>query len=111
MCANYILTYMNNFTFKLKTAFAALFAVLALSSFQLSAQSIKVTGVVSDATGPLPGVTVQVKGSDGGTITDFDGVYTISATSKDILVFSCMGYIDEEVPVHGGGDNQCHFID
>lgn len=94
---------MNYFTFQLKTVFAALFAVLALSSFQLSAQSIKVTGVVSDATGPLPGVTVQVKGSDGGTITDFDGVYTISATSKDILVFSCMGYIDEEVPVHGGG--------
>ena len=59
-----------------------------------------ITGVVSDADGPIPGVSVQVKGSTTGIETDFDGKYTIDApNSSAILVFSYLGYKTKEVPV------------
>lgn len=47
----------------------------------------------------LPGVSVYVKGTSEGTISDMDGIYTIQATSNDILVFSFIGYLTEEVKV------------
>ncbi|MGS2763720.1 SusC/RagA family TonB-linked outer membrane protein [Sinomicrobium sp. M5D2P9] len=51
---------------------------------------------------PLPGVTVRVKGTDKGTVTDFDGNYTISLTGENnILIFSYIGFRTEEVPVNG----------
>jgi len=55
------------------------------------AQQKTVTGMVSDASGPLPGVTVVVKGTDTGTQSDFDGNYTIKASSGDVLQFSYIG--------------------
>lgn len=62
-------------------------------------QQGQVTGVVTDQSGgPLPGVTVIIKGSTSGTITDFDGKYTIAANSSDILVFSFVGMKTIEVP-------------
>ena len=64
-----------------------------------AAEQGKITGVVTDAGGgPLPGVTVLVKGTTTGTITDFDGKYTIEAKSTDILVFSFVGMQMREVP-------------
>jgi TonB-linked SusC/RagA family outer membrane protein len=75
------------------------FLILLLSSFSiLSAQDI--SGVVSDATGPVPGVNVSVKGTNNGTATNFDGEYTIkNVKSTDILVFSYVGYKTQEIPV------------
>lgn len=63
----------------------------------------KVTGVVTDVSGqPLPGVTVVIKGSTTGTITDINGAYTYSNISSDaVLVFSFIGMIIQEVPVDG----------
>lgn len=59
-----------------------------------------VSGVVSDTNGPLPGVNVQVKGTSSGTVTDFDGKFTIATTIKNaILVFSYVGYKTKEVAV------------
>lgn len=59
-----------------------------------------VHGVVSDATGaPLPGATVQVRGTAGGVITDLDGAYSIKATKGDVLVFSFVGLLSEDVTV------------
>lgn len=59
-----------------------------------------VTGTVSDATGPLPGVNVIVKGTSNGAQTDLDGKYTISdAGSGAVLVFSYLGYLTQEVEV------------
>lgn len=61
-----------------------------------------VTGTVKDKeTGEtLIGVTVQLKGTSTGTITDIDGKYTIDITGKDpILVFSYVGYTNEEIKV------------
>ena len=63
---------------------------LTLSGF---AQEIKITGVVTEGfTGdPLPGVTIQVKGTTTGTISDMDGKYTLMAKTGNILVFSTIG--------------------
>lgn len=55
------------------------------------AQEITVTGAVSDKIGPLPGVSVIIRGSIKGTETDFDGNYKIKAKQGDILVFSYVG--------------------
>ena len=59
-----------------------------------------ISGTVSDAQGqPLPGANVVVKGTTTGTQTDFDGNYSITADSGDILVFSYIGFASQEVPV------------
>lgn len=61
--------------------------------FQLSygQEKVKITGVVSDQTGPLPGVTVVVKGTSTGTETDFDGKYSINVKKGSVLTFSFIG--------------------
>ncbi|WP_299129740.1 SusC/RagA family TonB-linked outer membrane protein [uncultured Winogradskyella sp.] len=60
-----------------------------------------VTGTVSDASGPLPGVNVIVKGTSNGSQTDFDGNYTINdVASEATLVFSYVGYKTQEIPVN-----------
>ena len=61
-----------------------------------------ITGTVVDATKePLIGVTVQVVGQTGGTVTDFDGNYSIKAPAGASLKFSYIGYVDQTVPVAG----------
>lgn len=59
-----------------------------------------VTGVVSDANGPLPSASVVVKGTSQGTVTDIDGQYTLTNVGSDaVLVISYIGYITQEIPV------------
>ena len=67
----------------------------------VSQQQKKVTGKVSDSTGgSLPGVTVVVKGTTTGTITDVNGSYTLSnATGNTTLIFSFVGMKTQEVNV------------
>ncbi len=63
-------------------------------------QSQDITGKVSDATGPLPGANVVVKGTTNGTQTDFDGNYVLNnVNSEAILIFSYIGYQTLEVAV------------
>jgi TonB-linked SusC/RagA family outer membrane protein len=57
-------------------------------------QSIK--GVVSDADGSLPGVSVTIEGTTTGVQTDFDGNYTINAKQGDVLVYNYLGYKTEQ---------------
>ncbi|WP_373519200.1 SusC/RagA family TonB-linked outer membrane protein [Pricia sp.] len=65
-------------------------------------QAQEVSGTVSDATGPLPGASVVVKGTTTGAQTDFDGNYTLSDVPDDAtLVFSYIGYANQEVAVSG----------
>lgn len=72
---------------------------LFLGSFGY-AQSV--SGIVSDATGPLPGVSVVVKGTTVGTATDFDGQYTLDDIPDDaILEISYIGYSTQEISVDG----------
>ncbi len=66
----------------------------------LYGSGIKVMGVVSDKSGTLPGVTIRVKGTTIGTVTDVDGKYILTVPGKeDILVFSYIGYETQEVPL------------
>jgi len=71
-----------------------------LSGSIMNAQTV--TGTVSDNSGPIPQVNVIVKGTNTGTITDFDGKYTLNNVSpKAILVFSYIGYLKKEIAVNG----------
>ncbi|MCQ2073732.1 MAG: SusC/RagA family TonB-linked outer membrane protein [Bacteroidaceae bacterium] len=69
----------------------------------VSAQNVQVTGIATaaDDNSPMIGVAVAVEGTAGGTITDIDGAYSISAPSNGTLVFSFMGYETLTVPVEG----------
>ncbi len=59
-----------------------------------------VTGKVIDAMGELPGVSVVIKGTGNGTITDMDGQFTLSNIKPtDVLVFSFIGYKTQEIKV------------
>jgi TonB-dependent SusC/RagA subfamily outer membrane receptor len=76
--------------------------VLGLASFTASAQST-VSGKVTSAddNSPIPGVNILVKGTTNGTITNSDGVFSITAAATDVLVFSFVGYSTQEVAVNG----------
>ncbi len=77
------------------------FILLARAQGLVNQQAGTVAGRVTDSSGePLPGVTVLVKGTTQGTITDFDGNYTISnVPTTGTLVFSFMGMKSQEVSV------------
>jgi TonB-linked SusC/RagA family outer membrane protein len=64
---------------------------------------LTVTGVVTDEKGePLPGVTVTIKGSTQGTISDVKGKYSITVKDQGAyLVFTFIGYTSQEVAVNG----------
>lgn len=63
-----------------------------------------VTGTVLDDSGsPAIGVTALIKGTTTGTSTDIDGRYRLVAPSDATIVFSCMGFVTEEIPVNGRG--------
>ncbi|MBE9586814.1 SusC/RagA family TonB-linked outer membrane protein [Mucilaginibacter sp. JRF] len=63
---------------------------------------VAVTGKVVDENGaPLPGVSVAVKGSSAGTVTDATGKFSINAPDNGTLVFSFIGYTTQEVAVAG----------
>ncbi len=66
-------------------------------------QKHSVSGHVSDSsTGELlPGLSIIVKGTKSGTITDINGKYTIEASNDDVLVFSFIGYKSQEIKVEG----------
>lgn len=66
-------------------------------------QQKTITGTVADQTGqPLPGVTVVVKGSSQGTITDIDGKYSLpNVPDNATLIFSFVGMKSQEVAVSG----------
>ncbi|QHV97055.1 SusC/RagA family TonB-linked outer membrane protein [Spirosoma endbachense] len=81
---------------------APLLILLANSSIAGQTDT-RVTGKVTDKatnTG-LPGVTVQVKGTNTGTVTDATGTYSIQVTENATLVFSSIGFVKSEVSVGG----------
>ncbi len=67
----------------------------------LHAQDLTVKGKVTDDGGEaIPGVSVTVKGTQRGTITNVDGTYSVNAAGNATLVFSFLGYVSQEVPVN-----------
>lgn len=87
-----------------------LLSVLFLLSFTLAAvyaQNIQIKGTVVSGTDnePLPGVNVVVKGNTStGTITDFNGTFTLSAPADAILSISYIGFKSQEIAVKGHKD-------
>ncbi len=64
-------------------------------------QARTITGtVIEEGTGfSLPGVNIQIQGTLTGTITGIDGTYSLQASTGDILVFSFVGYVSQEIAV------------
>jgi TonB-linked SusC/RagA family outer membrane protein len=89
---------------KLKLLTFIFFAALYLMGIPLSAlasvmqENIKVSGVITDATGgqPMVGVSVSLKDATAGTISDMDGRYNLEVPRGGILVFSYLGYLPRE---------------
>jgi len=71
--------------------------LLLVTSLSALAQEKTVSGtVVSEESGPLPGVNVIVKGTNNGALTDFDGKYSIKSQIGDVIQFSYVGMQTEE---------------
>ncbi|EMR01634.1 SusC/RagA family TonB-linked outer membrane protein [Cesiribacter andamanensis] len=69
------------------------------AALQVHAQSVS-GRVTDDMSGePLPGVSIRVKGTTRGGITNLDGAYSVQAGGTDTLIFSYIGYLQETVPV------------
>ena len=87
---------------KIKTLTFLFMGLFVLFYTNLSAQN-QVTGVVKSSSGEfLPGVTVMVKGTTSGVITNVDGKYTISVpNTQSVLTFSFVGMESQEFPVNG----------
>lgn len=80
---------------KLLFSFSILMMLTCYFSF---AQSKTVSGTVTDDQGlPLPGVNITIQGTTTGTQTDFDGNYSISAAEGETLVFSYLGFQNQQV--------------
>ena len=74
---------------------------LALGNFLFA----QVTGTVTDSNGePLIGASVLLEGTSTGTVTDFDGTYSIEAKEGDVLVVSYTGYTTQQVTVGAGSE-------
>jgi len=71
--------------------------MLFISGHARSQETIR--GNVSDGQAPLPAVNVVVKNTTNGVNTDFDGNYSIEANIGDVLVFSYIGMVTQEVTV------------
>lgn len=77
-----------------------LLVLLASLTIGVQAFAQTVSGKVADANGEaIPGAGVLVKGTTTGTVTDLDGKYQLNAGSNAVLVFSCVGYQNQEVAV------------
>ena len=90
--------------FKTETVKSWAILLLMLISVSVANAQDKVSGVVKDDTGEtMPGVSVTVKGSKNvGAVTDIDGNFTIAANRSTTLVFSFLGYNQQEVKATPG---------
>jgi TonB-dependent SusC/RagA subfamily outer membrane receptor len=75
----------------MKTKFNGILTLLLALTVQFTFAQKTVSGTVSDDGGPLPGVSVIIKGTKTGTETDFDGKYSLQAKQGDVLQFSYVG--------------------
>jgi TonB-linked SusC/RagA family outer membrane protein len=85
----------------MKTKFSGILTLLLAFAVQLTfAQEKLISGMVSDESGlPLPGVNIIVKGTTNGTQTDFDGKYSLTVNTGDVLSFTYVGLKSQEVTV------------
>jgi len=94
---------MGNLQIKAKRSWRTLILTFTvLVTCAANAQNITVSGTVTDETGPLPGVTVLLEGTNKGATTDFDGLYTITdVPANGVLVFSYVGFTTQRINING----------
>lgn len=68
-------------------------------SFTTACDQQQINGVITDASGPLPGVTVRLKNSGAVAITDQTGAFHLEATIGDTLIIEYVGYTTREIVV------------
>ena len=87
--------------FSVNAATATTVTTKSVDEIQAVQQGKRVTGVVLDNAGiPIIGANIIVKGTTNGTVTDFDGNYTLEEVPADaVLVISYIGYLSQEIPV------------
>ena len=74
----------------------------ASQSVSVSQQNGKLSGIVEDALGLVPGASVVVKGTTNGNITDLDGRFTLEGVKNgDIIQVSYIGYTTQEITYTG----------
>jgi TonB-dependent starch-binding outer membrane protein SusC len=75
--------------------------IFTFASFALWAQERSISGKITDGDSgeAVPGVTVVIKGTSRGTITDFDGFYKLAVSDNDILQVSFIGYQTQQVEI------------
>ena len=73
------------------------FSFIGFMAWSQTERNGQVLEAVTDM--PIPGVNVIIKGTNNGVVTDFDGNYSIMATSQDTLVFSYVGFQNKEILV------------
>ena len=78
----------------MRTKFSGILTLLLAFVVQLTfAQEKTISGTITDENSlPLPGVNVIIKGTTTGTQTDFDGNYTVTASTGQVLVYTYVGY-------------------
>jgi len=85
---------------KLNYRLLQLIIAMFLSTTVLLAQDRTVTGTITDENSdPVPGATIQIKGTSSGTISDANGKFTLSASNDAVLVISFIGYTTQEITV------------
>ncbi|HEY5591216.1 MAG TPA: TonB-dependent receptor [Paludibacter sp.] len=91
----------THFKLKLRSLVAVL--VMFAISATVNAQQISISGIVKDAGNgePVLGVNIFEKGTTNGTITNFDGAFTLSIPSNATLVIKYVGYTSQEILVAG----------
>ena len=84
-------------------SFLTIIVIFCLSISNIIAQTVQVTGTVTGADDgqPLPGVSVSVKGTSVGTVTDTDGKYSIDVPADAALQFSFVGMASQEIDIAG----------
>jgi hypothetical protein len=77
-----------------------LVSVILLTPIWLMGQQQTVSGTITDDTGePVPGANNLIKGTSTGTVSDFDGNYSLNVSSEDVLVISSVGFLSQEIVV------------
>jgi hypothetical protein len=89
----------------MKKQFLLIVLFVFMGGFTLLAQTILITGTVTSSVageGPIPGVTVQIKGTTLGAITDLNGKYSLSVPqSATTVVFSYIGMKTQDIDIKG----------
>ena len=93
----------NHFLFSIKSyLLVSGFLIISIAGSPLYGQTTRtITGTVTSMSEAesLPGTMVLIKGTDKGVITDLEGKYSLEANEEDVLVFSFLGYVTEEIVV------------